>query len=84
MTKFCSPPLELEDGLEYEVASMLDYKIVRNKLYYLVDWRGYSLSNRTWELTENVSNARALLEEFHQQYPSKPCPQRRTTHNTHR
>ena len=36
------PPIELEDGPEYEVAAILDSKIVRNKLYYLVNWLGYS------------------------------------------
>ena len=70
------PPLiELEDGPEYEVASILDSKIVRNKLYYLVDCLGYSPSEHTWEPVENVANARALLEDFHRQYPDKPCPQ---------
>jgi hypothetical protein len=33
-----TPPLQLADGPEYEVASILDSKIVRSKLYYLVDW----------------------------------------------
>ena len=63
------PPTELEDGPEYEVAAILDSKIVRNKLYYLVNWLGYSPSKRTWEPVENVVNARALIEDFHQQYP---------------
>ena len=43
------PPIELEVGPEYEVATILNSKIVRNKLYYLVDWLGYSPSERTWE-----------------------------------
>ena len=59
------PPIELEDGPEYEVAAILDSKIVCNKLYYLVDWLGYSPSERTWEPIENVTNTRALLEDFH-------------------
>ena len=29
----------------------------RNKLYYLVDWLGYSPSERTWEPIEHVVNA---------------------------
>ena len=41
-------PIELEDGHEYEVAAILDSKIVRNKLYYVVDWLGYGPSERTW------------------------------------
>ena len=36
------PPIELVDGPEFEVEAILDSKIVRNKLYYLVDWLGYS------------------------------------------
>ena len=59
------PPIELEDRPEYEVATILDSKIVRNKLYYLVDWLGYSPTEHTWEPIENVTNARALLEDFH-------------------
>ena len=78
------PPIELEDGPEYEVATILYSKIVRNKLYYLVDWLGYSPSNRTWEPVENVANAQALLEDFHRQYPDKLGPQSKTTHNTTR
>ena len=49
------PPIELEDGPEYEVAAILDSNIVRNKLYYLVDWLGYSPNERTWEPIENVN-----------------------------
>ena len=65
------PPIELEDEPEYEAAANLDSKIVRNKLYYLVDRLGYSPSKRTWEQVENVTNACALLEDFHRQYPDK-------------
>ena len=78
------PPIELEDGPEYEVAAILDSKIVRNKLYYLVDWLGYSPSKRTWEPRENVTNTSALLEDFHRQYPEKPGPQSKTTRDTRR
>ena len=77
------PPLiELEDGPEYEVAAILDSKIVRNKLYYLVEWLGYSPSECTWEPIENVTNAHALLEDFHRKYPDKPGPQLKTTRDT--
>ena len=68
------PPIEFEDGHEYEVAAILDSKIVHNKLYNLVYWLGYSLSKHTWEPIENVVNARALLENFHRQFPDKPGP----------
>ena len=76
------PSIQLEDGSEYEIFAILDSKIVRNKLYFLVDWLGYSPSEHTWELVDNVSNARALLEGFHRQYQDKPGPQSKTTRDT--
>ena len=39
---------------------------------------------RTWEPVENVINARALIEDFHRQYPEKPSPPSKTTRNTRR
>jgi hypothetical protein len=50
---------------------------MRNKLYYLVDWLGYTPNHRTWEPAENVANAPQLLEEFHRTYPNKPGPSSR-------
>ena len=84
--RIAQPPrlIELEDGPEYEIASILDSKIVRNKLYYLVNWLGYSPNKRTWEPIENVTNARALLEDFRRQYPDKLGPQSKTTRDTPR
>ena len=76
------PPIELEDGPEYEVAAILNSKIVRNKLYYLVNWLGYSPSEHTWEPIENVTNAHAFLEDFHRQHLDKPGPQYKTTRDT--
>ena len=78
------PPIELQDGPKYEVVVILNSKIVRNKLYYLLDWLGYSPSERTWEPIQNMANAQALLEDFHRQYPDKLGPQSKTTHSTRR
>ena len=79
-----SPPLELEVGPEYDVAAILDSKLVRNKLYYLVDWLGYSPSERTWEPVEHVANAQDLLAEFHRKYLDRPGPQSVPTRSTRR
>ena len=67
------PPLiKLEDGLEYEVIAILNSKMIRNKLYYLIDRLGYSPSEHSWEPVMNFANAQDLLEDFHRQYPNKP------------
>ena len=41
------PPIEVRDELEYEVEKILDSQIRRKKLYYLVDWKGYGVAERT-------------------------------------
>ena len=78
------PSCQLVDGLEFEVKAILDSKIVRKKLYYLVDCLGYTLNDRTWELVENLDNASDLVAEFHRQYPYKWSPNScSTTCGTH-
>jgi hypothetical protein len=66
------PPDEVEGELEYEVKEILDSKIVRGKLKYLVDWVGYRPDERTWESVENVQHAVDVVTEFHQRYPNRP------------
>jgi hypothetical protein len=68
------PPVQLVDGPEFEVKAILDSKVVRKKLYYLVDWLGYTPNDRTWEPMENLDNASDLVAEFHRKYPDKPSP----------
>ena len=68
-------PVEVEGELEYEVEKILDSRIERRKLKYLVDWVGYGPEERTWEPAENVKNARDAVANFHQAYPLRPYPQ---------
>ena len=45
------PPLVIVDGApESEVAQVLESKILRGKLFYIVDWVGYDESDGSWEL----------------------------------
>jgi hypothetical protein len=41
------PPIEVEEGEEFEVEEILDSRIRNGKLHYLVDWVGYGPSDRT-------------------------------------
>ena len=67
-------PLPIQvDGLpEFEVASILDSKIWYRKLYYLVDWVGYDVSDSTWVPAAHASHASLAIAEFHEKYPDKP------------
>jgi len=42
----------------------LDRRERKEKLKYLVRWKGYMAEEDTWEGLENLKNARDLVEEF--------------------
>ena len=59
----------MEGELEYEVVWILDSKIKRQRLKYLVDWVGYGLEEQMCEPVENVVHAADAVADFHQEYP---------------
>ena len=69
------PPVIVEDQTEYEVDKILDSKILQQKLFYLVDWKGYSPSKCSWEPADHLSHCPNLVQEFHLRYPLKPTPE---------
>ena len=67
------PPPELVDSFEeFEVEKILDSRIHRGGVQYLVAWVGYDASENTWEPFCNLTNATSLLEDFHLNFPSRP------------
>ena len=61
------------DGLpEFEVREILDSQIRRRKIQYLVDWVGYDISERSWQLVANLSNAQSAIADFRLRYPDRP------------
>jgi Reverse transcriptase (RNA-dependent DNA polymerase)/RNase H-like domain found in reverse transcriptase/Integrase zinc binding domain/Chromo (CHRromatin Organisation MOdifier) domain/Integrase core domain/Retroviral aspartyl protease len=66
------PAIEIENSEEWEVQEILDSKRMRGKLFYLVDWKGWSPQDRSWEPAVNVENCRDLIADFHTGYPLKP------------
>jgi hypothetical protein len=64
-----SPPVEVEGELEYEVRGVLDSKVDRGRLFYLVDWVGYGPEERTWEPAENVEHTEDAVADFHHAHP---------------
>ncbi|MBW0567393.1 hypothetical protein O181_107108 [Austropuccinia psidii MF-1] len=70
------PPIIIEEEEEWEVSRILDSKLKRGKLWYLVEWKGFSqYSERsTWEPTKNLTNCPELVKDFHSLYPDKPGP----------
>ena len=83
-----APPEIVNGELEYEVETILDSRIRRNKLQYLVSWKGYSPEERTWEPAENLGNAKGAVTAFHLRHPNRlsttdlenPKPRRSSAH----
>ncbi|MBW0491699.1 hypothetical protein O181_031414 [Austropuccinia psidii MF-1] len=70
------PPIIIEEEEEWEVSQILDSKLKRRKLWYLVEWKGFSQHSErsTWEPAESLKNFPELVKDFHPLYPDKPGP----------
>ena len=67
------PPPELIDGEEeYIVEEILDSRMFRHKLQYLVKWEGYGIENNSWEYSDNLNNAAEVVADFHARHPGAP------------
>ncbi|MBW0509496.1 hypothetical protein O181_049211 [Austropuccinia psidii MF-1] len=68
------PPIITEEEEEWEVSQILDSKLKRRKLWYLVEWKGFSqdLETSTWEQAKNLNNFPELVKDFQDLYPDKP------------
>ena len=58
-------------GEEYEVDRILDSRLCQWRLQYLVLWKGYPLSDATWELVTHLQNASEAIHAFPQRCPHK-------------
>lgn len=59
------PDPSLVDGFEeFEVEKILDKKMVKGRIHFLIKWKGYSALHNSWELEENLTNCSEALEEF--------------------
>ncbi|MBW0481696.1 hypothetical protein O181_021411 [Austropuccinia psidii MF-1] len=70
------PRVIIEDEEEWEVSQILDSKLKRGKLWYLVEWKGFSQDpeRSIWEPNEKLKNCPELVKDFHYFYPEKPGP----------
>jgi hypothetical protein len=65
------PPIITDDGEEYVVKEIMDSKLSRGKLKYLVKWEGY-LNRVDWTWEPENSILPDNWAEFHEKHPSTP------------
>ena len=67
------PPPIVRDGIEeYEVGKILDSRIFRRKVEYLVCWKGYGVEEDEWRPVHDVQGSKQLVTEFHCTHPQAP------------
>ena len=74
------PPPKMVDGEEeFEVEAVMGHRFFGRgrKLQYLIKWKGYPVTNNTWESQEQVFAPR-LIQGYHKKHPlSEPFPHKR-------
>ncbi|XP_077123739.1 uncharacterized protein LOC143781074 [Ranitomeya variabilis] len=64
-------PVLVEGELEYVVEKILDSRVSRRKLQYLVKWKGYGQEDNSWVVASDV-HATDLVRAFHRAHPDRP------------
>ncbi|CAJ0958854.1 unnamed protein product [Ranitomeya imitator] len=64
-------PVLVEGELEYVVEKILDSRVSRRKLQYLVKWKGYGQEDNSWVFASDV-HAADLVRAFHLAHPGRP------------
>ena len=65
-------PPDLIDGEEhFELEAILDSHFQRNRLEYLIKWKGYGYEHNSWVLERDMV-AQDLVAKFHRDHPSAP------------
>jgi len=54
------------------VEKILNSRMFRRKLQYLVKWEGHGIEGNTWKYSENLNHAPEKVMEFHTKNPGAP------------
>ena len=71
------PPVIIDGEEEWEVDEILNSKMKWKTQYYLVSWKNFGPEANSWEPEKNLTNCKALLDEFNRRFPQNPTRLRR-------
>ena len=71
-------PVLVDGEQQYEVEAILDSRISRGRLQYLVQWKGYSYEHNSWEPATDVHSL-LLVDKCYSTHPGAP----RQIHRAH-
>src|SRR6202453_2172176 len=63
-------PVVNEGEERCNVEAILNSKLTRGKLFYLVKWEGWSMEHNTWEPDSHLDGSKKFVEKFHREHPS--------------
>ena len=55
----------------FNVANILDKKVINGKPYYYVEWEGYPLEDATWEPLKHLESCLDIVEKFERKFERK-------------
>ena len=58
------PAITVNDHQEYEVDYILNHRLHRRQMQYLVKWVGYPEHDASWEPEANLANATEILLQY--------------------
>lgn len=66
-------PILNEQGEQvYAVEKILDSRLHRGRIEYLVNWEGFGPEHNSWEPSKNLEGAQRMVREFHRNNPDRP------------
>ena len=72
------PPPDIINGVEeQEIKEILASRERRNKIEYLVAWKGYPSEENEWITESNLANAPDSIRDFHRSHPTAPRPEKK-------
>ena len=75
------PPMMVEGEEEYEVEAILRHKGKGAPRLYLVMWKGYPITEASWEPESHLHNAPLILEDYLRHVGTQDQRRRRTRGN---